>query len=324
MLKPLEVGNRVIKNNLLLAPLAGFTDRSFRDIAVDYGVGLAYTEMVSCEALWRGSDKTENLLHKSDNETEYAIQIFTGEVSSAIKALPKVLDHNPLLIDINCGCPVPKITKSGAGSALMQTPNKIYEIVNALKNECDTPITIKIRSGWDSNSLNFLEVAEYAQKANVDLITIHPRTRKQGYSGKANWEHIKQLKRNSSVPVIGNGDILNYKNVKEVMEYSQCDGVMIARGSIGNPFIFEDAINYLTGKNVVDRSVEETVQTALKQLHLAIKYFGEERACKEMRKQFCAYTKGLKGGSSVRNRIVHANSEAEYKNIIKEYIANLS
>jgi nifR3 family TIM-barrel protein len=192
ILHEIKLSSRVtLPGNIFLAPMAGFTDRSFRHICVEHGADLCFTEMVSCEALVRGNDRTINLAKPADNEQIYAVQIFSASPSSAATASKKIAELNPLFIDLNCGCPVPKIIKSGAGSALMNTPEKIGEIVKAVKGETGLPVTVKIRSGWDVSNMNFLRAAEIAQEAGAAMISLHPRTRSQGYSGKAAWEKIK-------------------------------------------------------------------------------------------------------------------------------------
>jgi nifR3 family TIM-barrel protein len=244
--KSLKIGNNEIEGNLFAAPLAGYTDRAFRTVCVEMGANLCYTEMVSCEALVRGSIKTRDLMERAEGEKIYAVQIFTGTSETAAETVKMVSLLKPVLIDLNCGCPVPKIIKSGAGSDLMRNPQKIGEIVRAMKDNTDIPITVKIRTGWDAQSLNYLEAAEQAVNAGASLVTMHARTKKQAYGGKADWSHLKLLKESlGEIPVVGSGDLFSAESVKEMLEQTGIDGVMLARGAIGNPFLFRETKHYL-------------------------------------------------------------------------------
>lgn len=324
LFKTIKIKNMEVPGNLFLAPLAGFTDRAFRRICIEKGASFSYTEMISSEAVVRGNDKTLNLAERAPNEDIYGIQIFSGNAASAAGSLEKLIPYNPTLIDLNCGCPVAKIVKSGAGSALMQTPEKIKEIVKALTELTDIPITVKIRSGWTSDTQNYLNAAEMALKGGASLISIHPRTRSQFYSGKADWNCIKTLKEEFDVPVIGSGDLYTGEDARKMIEETGCDAVMFARGAIGNPFVFEEAKAALSGdENYQSPTEEEKVHTAFRQLGFAIKYIGEGKAVKEMRKHLCAYTKGITGGSVFRNKIVHGNSFEEYRQMFDEFLLRL-
>jgi len=324
LFKSVNIKNLEVPGNIFLAPLAGFTDRAFRRICKDRGASFTYTEMISSEAVVRGNDKTLTLAERAPNEDIYGIQIFSGNPSSAAGSLEKLLPFKPDLIDLNCGCPVPKIVKSGAGSALMQTPEKIKEIVKALSSTTDLPITVKIRSGWTSDTLNYMKAAEMALEGGASLISIHPRTRAQGYSGKSDWSCIKNLKEEFDVPIMGSGDLYTGEDARRMIEETRCDSVMFARGSLGNPFIFEDAAIALKGEGEwIAPSEEEKVRTAFRHLDYAMEYIGEEKAVKEMRKHLCAYTKGITGGSAFRNKIVHGNSYDEYRDLFNEFLESL-
>lgn len=324
LFKTVKIKKLEVPGNIFLAPLAGFTDRAFRRICKEKGASFTYTEMISSEAVVRGNDKTLTLAEKAPNEDIYGIQIFSGSAESAAGSLEKLLPYKPDIIDLNCGCPVPKIVKSGAGSALMQTPEKIREIVKALTETTDLPVTVKIRSGWTSDTLNYLKAAEMALEGGASLISIHPRTRAQGYSGKSDWSCIKKLKEEFKVPVMGSGDLYTGADARRMIEETGCDSVMFARGAIGNPFIFEEAEAVLRGnENWTAPTEDEKVLTAFRQLEFAIKYIGEEKAVKEMRKHLCAYTKGITGGSAFRNKIVHGNSYEEYKVMFDEFLESI-
>lgn len=321
--KPVKIKDLEVTGNIFLAPLAGFTDRAFRRICVEQGATFTYTEMISSEAVVRGNEKTLELAKRAPNENIYGIQIFSAKASSAAGSLEKLLPFKPALIDLNCGCPVPKIVKSGAGSALMQTPEKIKEIVKALTETTDIPITVKIRSGWTSDTLNYMKVAEMALEGGASLISIHPRTRAQAYSGKSDWNCIKALKDEFKVPIMGSGDLYSGEDARRMIEETGCDSVMFARGAIGNPFVFQDAKAALSGKTATNHSEEDKVLTAFRQLDYAIEYMGEEKAVKEIRKHLCAYTKGITGGSAFRNRIVRGDSYSEYKIMFDEFLVSL-
>ena len=311
--------------NIFMAPLAGYTDRAFRSVCFEMGADLAYTEMVSCEALVRNSEKTEGLLEKADSEEYYAVQVFAGNPETAGEAVKKVNRHKPLLIDLNCGCPVPKIIKSGAGSALMRDPDKLAAIVRAMKDNTDIPVTVKIRTGWDANTLNYLEAAEKAVKAGAVMVCMHARTRSQGYGGTADWNHLKKLKdAMGDLPVLGSGDMFSPQAVKQVLEETGIDGVMLARGVIGNPFLFREIKHYLqTGELLPSPSPAEKMNTAFRQLKLAVGYKNETTAVNEMKKQMCAYTKGLPGSSEIRNKMVHSDSFESYQKVFRDYMEML-
>lgn len=322
LLHPVRFSEKVtVPGNIFLAPMAGFTDAAFRGMAAEWGSAMGYTEMVSSEALTRNSAKTESLMKKGEEEGCYAIQIFASNADVAVRSLPFVAAEKPEVIDINCGCPVPKVLKSGCGAALGRDPQRIYEIVSALKNETDIPVTIKIRSGWDKSSINFLQVAESAQKAGVNAITLHPRTRSQDYAGFADWSLIKELKANSSVPIIGSGDLFSPEAVKEMLETTGCDGVMIARGSVGCPEIFTYSRELIEKGSYTQISPQERLENALRHFNRSVRYLGEALACKEMKKHLCAYTKGLPGSAEIRNKIVYCTSAEEYLEILKSFLS---
>ena len=319
---PVRIGSLIIPGNLFLAPLAGFTDPAFRQLCLEYGASLTYSEMVSAEALARNSEKTIHLMKRSPGETLLGIQIFLSDSSTARRALPVLLKAHPSLIDINCGCPVPKVVKTGSGSALMRNPEKIGDIVRVLTENTDIPVTVKIRSGWDSSSINYLETAEYAVKAGASLITMHPRTRTQGYSGFADWSMLNKLKKSIDVPVVGSGNLFTPEDAQRMLKETGIDGVMFARGAIGNPFIFEKTKELLTtGSCAGTVSANKRFSAALTHLKKCIDDKGESVACREMRKHIGSYTKGIRGGAALRNFIVHASTYAEYEEIFSRFLA---
>ena len=321
LIHEIRLDSRVIlPGNIFLAPMAGFTDRSFRHICIENGADLCFTEMVSCEALVRDNERTLNLAKPADNEKKYAVQIFSSNPESAAKASKQILPLKPSFIDLNCGCPVPKIIKSGSGSALMKNPPLIGEIVKAVREESGLPVSVKIRSGWDAHSINYLEVAETAQRAGAALITLHPRTRSQGYSGKSDWEKIRNLKINASVPVAGSGDLFYPEDGIRMLTETGCDAVMIARGAVGHPDVFKNIKKLAENKAQVPAAPRERLETALRHFDLSVKYNGEKIACSEMKKHLCAYTKGLEGSANVRNRIVHCQSPDAYRSVLRDFL----
>src|SRR5574344_1739256 len=242
-----KIGNVEIDNQIVLAPMAGICDSAFRSIIKEMGCGLIEAEMVSDKAIMYGSSKTIDMLYMEEKERPISQQIFGSDVDSFVKAAKYICENmHPDIIDINMGCPVPKVAlKSQAGSALLKSPDKIYEIVKAVKEAVSVPVTVKIRSGWDENHINAVEVAKICEKAGASAITIHGRTRSQGYSGKANWNIIKEVKENVSIPVIGNGDVTSCYKAKEMLDTTGCDAVMIGRGCLGNPWLIKECVNYL-------------------------------------------------------------------------------
>ena len=308
-----------IPGNIFLAPMAGYTDLAMREICINFGASLVYSEMVSCEGIIRENVNTTNLLKRGPAEKYFAVQIFTSSPEAAYDSAVKISAYAPDIVDLNCGCPVPKVIKNGAGAALMRDPGLIFRILDSLKSGLEDSgiakpvISAKLRSGWDSGEITYLKAAEKAQKAGVAALALHPRTRKQGYSGKALWEHIAELKRNSSVPVIGSGDLFSAADIDSMFRQTGCDAVMIARGAVGNPFIFRVALNELMGPSA---SPEEKISAALKHLQLAIKYYDERRACKEMKKHLCAYTKGLQGGPELRNKLARSEKTEQFVKIL--------
>ncbi len=321
----IELPGITIPGNIFLAPIAGFSDAPFRSISTKLGADMCFTEMVSCDGIIREGEKTIALMNPAENEKFLAIQVFTSDPEIAKESMQTVLEYNPSVIDLNCGCPVPKVIKNGAGSALMKDTVRLGEVVKAMNEGIaaagkNIPVSVKIRSGWDSGSLNFLEAAETAVESGASMVSLHPRTRVQGYSGKADWTLIKILKENITVPVIGSGDLFSPEDAYNMISSTRCDGVMFSRGSLGNPWIFSMTRELLTIGTVPPPPREnEKIRTALEHLELAVQLHGEQRACREMKKHLCSYIKGSSGAASLRNRIVHASSFEEYRSILSLY-----
>lgn len=322
---PVKIGPIELNGNLFLAPVAGYSDRSFRSICIENGASFTYTEMVSAEALTRNNLKTEILMRRAENEKVYSVQIFGGEPERMADAAQIVLEKTHCeCIDINCGCPVPKIVKTGAGSALTQNPQMLKKVAEAVINAVKgrAAVTVKIRSGWDQKSITFKEAANAALEAGADAITMHPRTRAQGYEGKSDWNKLSELVKlaEGKVPVFGSGDLFTPEDAKRMIEETGVDGAMFARGAMGNPFIFTKTIRLLTTGSYEEIPVSERLKTGFKELSLLAADTNEKSACMEMRKRFCAYSKGIPGGAELRQKTVHASTIDEYHEIFDPYI----
>lgn len=303
------------RSNLFLAPLAGYTDGAFRRIATEHGAGCCVTEMVSAEGLARGNDKTADLLERFEGEKELIMQLFGPDVDPFTRCLDSILKYNPTMIDINCGCPVPKVVKTGAGSAMMRNPEKIGQIVSFLTKNSDVPVSVKFRLGWDLASENYLEFAHVCVDNGAKLLTLHARTRSQGYSGKADWSKLKRLKEefsNTDVKIFGSGDVFTAEDAIRMLDETHCDGVMFARGAIGNPFIFSQTLSLLEGKEYSRPTTAEIVRTILTHYDYMAEIFDEKTAGHEMRKHVCAYVKGIPGSSRVKAEIVKSVTRNEY------------
>jgi len=320
---PVSFKDSVIPGNLFLAPLAGFSDRAFRSVCADQGADCTITEMLSAEGFIRNNRKTIEILSRAPNETFFGVQIFSGSPYAAAQVVKIIDGLKPSFIDLNCGCPVPKVTKGGAGSALLRMPRFLFDIVKAMRDHTDIPITVKIRTGWDDSSINYLETSDAAVKGGASMICLHARTRAQGYSGKAQWLDIALLKRSCPVPVFGSGDLFSPEAASRMLAETGCDGVMFARGAIGNPTIFQETKDLLTKGSYHPLSFEERVNTALQHLKKCAEDKGERGACLEMRKHFCAYVKGIPGSSRFRNNLVHAATIAEYEEFAKRFLIEL-
>ncbi len=337
---PVKIGNVELKGNLFLAPVAGYSDAAFRSVCIENGACFTYTEMVSAEALVRKNLKTEILMRRAMNEKAYSVQIFGGEPEIMSEAANIVLEKTHCeVIDINCGCPVPKIIKTGAGSALTRDPDRLFKVAEAVvkaaggsPREGGVPVTVKIRSGWESKQMTWREAATAALEAGVSAITIHPRTRAQGYEGHSDWNIMKELVELvrawesahgvpvDQIPVFGSGDLFKPEDAKAMLEQTGADAVMFARGAMGNPFIFRDATSLLTKGSYELVPPEERVKTGFAELERLVAETSEQHACLEMRKRFAAYSKGISGGAALRARIVHAATVADYKDIFSQFI----
>ncbi|GAB1431469.1 tRNA dihydrouridine synthase DusB [Spirochaetota bacterium] len=316
--RPVQIGSFVTSGNLFLAPVAGYSDAAYRSICHDAGCDLAFTEMVSSEALARGNIKTHMLLGREKNEKDYAVQLFGSNPDTLAKAAAMVEERwQPAIIDLNCGCPVPKIIKTGAGSALMLEPQKIRAIVKAMTDLLSVPVTVKIRLGWDASSINYLDAARAAMDGGAKAISLHARTRAQGYSGNADKEAFFVLAASVPLPVFASGDIFSPETalnlLKEDRNGKKLAGVMFARGAMGDPFIFSRTLMLLNNKKEEKASTADIIKLATKHLDLSIAWHGEKIACMEFRKHACSYLKGQHEAAVLRKMAVSCSSRKDYE-----------
>lgn len=317
-----NIGNVEIKNQVVLAPMAGICNSAFRRIAKEMGAGLIYAEMVSDKALLYKSKKTEDMLYMKDEERPISQQIFGSDKESFVEAAKIVCEKmHPDIIDINMGCPVPKVAVSAqAGAALLKNPDKVYEIVKSVVEAVSIPVTVKIRSGWDKNSINAIEIAKVCERAGASAICVHPRTRSQRYEGLSDWNIIKEVKESISIPVIGNGDIRSVDDAKRMIELTNCDAVMIGRGVLGNLWLIRDIVNYLEdGALPKVISKDEKIDMCIKHMNYLLSFKDEKTAVLEMRSHIAWYLKGLDGVNEVKREIFKATTEKDVLEILTKF-----
>jgi len=315
-----RIGQVIVPHGIVLAPMAGVTNRPFRLLAKEQGCELMFTEMVSAKAILHGNPKTMRMVQFDDAERPIGIQLFGSDPDSMAAAAARLMEFGPDLIDINMGCPVPKIVRNGEGAALMRDLKRAGEIVAAVKKAVPVPVTVKMRKGWDDASVNAVELAKVCEDAGCDAITVHGRTREQFYSGSADWNIIAEVKQAVSVPVIGNGDVFTAGDAQRLLQLTGCDGIMVARGALGNPWVFREIKALLVhGEVLPPPTIEEKVKGALCLLEKLVEWKGEPVAVREMRKHAAWYVKGLPGAAALRRRIYQAATAQEMRRLLEEY-----
>ncbi|SEN93966.1 tRNA-U20-dihydrouridine synthase [Peptostreptococcus russellii] len=309
-----------LDNEVFLAPMAGVTDLPFRLICKEHGCGLLYTEMINAKALCFDDEKTKKMLNINDEEFPVAVQIFGSEAEYMARAAEILNDYPNEILDINMGCPAPKVVKNGDGSALMKNPELARKVLEAVVGKSKKPVSLKIRKGWDEDNINALEIAKIAEDCGISAITIHGRTREQYYSGKADWDIIKAVKEELKIPVIGNGDVASVEDAIKIRQHTKCDAIMIGRGAQGNPWIFERINHYIkTGEILPEPTKEEKIDVAIKHIELAVKEDGEYVAVREMRKHIGWYLKGMKHSAKFRDEINRMESVEEVIKTLLQY-----
>lgn len=317
----MKIGNVELKNKVFLSPMAGVTDLPFRLICKEQNCGMLYTEMINGKALCYDDENTKKMLNIEDEEHPVAVQIFGSDPEFMGRAAEIMNAYPNEILDINMGCPAPKVVKNGDGSALMRNPKLAEEVLKSVVKNSTKPVTLKIRKGWDDNSVNAVEIAKIAEASGISALAIHGRTREQYYSGKADWDIITEIKNAINIPVIGNGDVFTVEDARNMLDKTGCDAIMIGRGAQGNPWIFKRINHYMeTGEILPEPTLEEKINTAVKHLNLAVREHGEYVAVREMRKHIAWYLKGLKGSAKVRDEINKITSYEEVVSRLNEYM----
>jgi tRNA-dihydrouridine synthase B len=320
----MKIGKLTLQNNVFLAPMAGITDLVFRTLVRGYGCALCFTEMVSSNGLIRNTQRSYRYLESSSDDRPLGVQIFGGDPDVVADAAQIVADMGADLIDINMGCPVKKVLKTGAGAALMKDPERVGTMLRKVRMAASVPLTIKIRSGWKRYGINAADVAAIAEDCGVDAVILHPRTVEQGFSGVADWELISIVKKRLTIPVIGSGDIRSAKDALRMLDSTGCDGIMVGRGSLGNPWIFREIINSVTSESMPPSvTMTEREEMLRKHLNMTIRYSGEEIGVKKFRKHLLWYTKGLKGGAQFRKSVISVQEKEFLLSAVHAYFSSL-
>ncbi|EGD46383.1 TIM-barrel protein, nifR3 family [Ruminiclostridium papyrosolvens DSM 2782] len=317
----MKIGNVELKNNIFLAPMAGVTDMPFRILCKEQECGLVYTEMVSAKGMHYDDDKSNKLTLMHEIEKPGAVQIFGSDPTIMAEVTEKLNASDAAIIDINMGCPAPKITKNGEGSALMKNPQLIAEIIRAVAAASQKPVTVKIRKGWDESLINAVEIARIAEENGASAVAVHGRTREQYYSGKADWDIIRRVKEAVSIPVIGNGDVTGPKEARKLLEETKCDAIMVGRGAQGNPWIFKKIVRFLEDGTIVpDPSPEEKIDTIIRHMNMLIDLKGERTGILEMRSHIAWYIKGMRDAAYTKQKIFQMTDKEEIISLLKSFL----
>ncbi len=317
----MKIGNVELKNNIFLAPMAGVTDMPFRILCKEQECGLVYTEMVSAKGMHYDDDKSNKLTLMHEIEKPGAVQIFGSDPTIMAEVTEKLNASDAAIIDINMGCPAPKITKNGEGSALMKNPQLIAEIIRAVAAASQKPVTVKIRKGWDESLINAVEIARIAEENGASAVAVHGRTREQYYSGKADWDIIRRVKEAVSIPVIGNGDVTGPKEARKLLEETKCDAIMVGRGAQGNPWIFKKIVRFLEDGTIVpDPSPEEKIDTIIRHMNMLIELKGERTGILEMRSHIAWYIKGMRDAAYTKQKIFQMTDKEEIISLLKSFL----
>ncbi len=320
----LKIGPVEVSPGLALAPMAGVTDHPFRLLAKRQGCPLLYSEMISAKGLLYNNRRHHNLLYYSEEERPIGFQLFGSDPQILARAAFRLEEHGGDFIDLNLGCPTPKITRNGEGGALLRNPGLCSEIFKAVAGAVSCPVTVKLRKGWDQASVNAVEIARRAEEAGIKAVTVHGRTVDQGYSGNADWDIIRQVKEALVIPVIGNGDVDSAEKAVEMLSYCDCDGIMIGRAARGNPWIFSSTLSLLQkGKPAVPPSPDQVIHMALRHLALLCQFKGEPAAVKEMRQHAACYIRGFPGAASARQKLIRASSYEAMEEVLYAYSRSL-
>lgn len=321
MLKRFKIGSLTLRNNLILAPMAGITNFPMRLMAREYGASLCFTEMVSVNGLVRNGKKSFDLLQGSPADRPLGIQLF-GDDPRVLAEGARLVEGYGDLVDINMGCPVRKVVSTGAGSALLREPERVRAIIRGVRQATNLPLTIKIRIGWQADEPNYLEIARIAEAEGCDAITLHPRSQSQMFEGDADWSRITELKRSVNIPVIGSGDLFSARDIFAMLDQTGCDGVMVARGALGYPWIFREALDILSGRDIHLPTPAEKLSTALRHLELFVDLAGERVAVQEMRKHFSWYSRGLTGATRFRTMVNIIEERETLIHVLHDFFGN--